>query len=280
MKSPRSSGSSPSSIPVYQVDAFSSQLFKGNPAAVCLLESWLPDPLLQAIAAENNLSETAFLLRGPENDSFELRWFTPTVEVQLCGHATLASAYVIFRKLSPQSARIGFQTRSGKLWAWTEGVALTIDLPSTPLDRLPRPNEKELSLLRQGLRLEDFEVLGKAPGLWVIQLSTAQAVRELKPDFGKLSELKDCVSVTAPGTGGTDFVSRYFAPNYGIPEDPVTGSAHCVLAPYWAARLGKTALRAQQLSPRGGSLVCRVRDARVELTGEAALYLDGVIHLP
>ncbi len=257
-------------IPIYQIDAFSDRLFAGNPAAVCPLPEPLPDQLLQAVAAENNLSETAFLLRRGED--YELRWFTPSVEVDLCGHATLASAYVVFRYLQPALEEVRFHTRSGLLKVRRRGEWLEMDFPARPA----APSQPPPGLI---------EALGLTPGeIWKARdymavYQSEDQVRELRPDLGALARVEMfAVIVTAPGRQA-DFVSRFFAPAAGVPEDPVTGSAHCTLAPYWAARLGKTTLRAQQLSRRGGELLCEVRGERVLLRGRAAAYLEGVILL-
>jgi PhzF family phenazine biosynthesis protein len=259
-------------LTLYQIDAFTDRCFGGNPAAVVPLEEWLPDAVLQAIAAENNLSETAFLRR--EGEDYVLRWFTPTVEVDLCGHATLASAYAIFRFLEPRRERVGFRTlKAGKLSVAKRGDLLAMDFPARP----PRP-----CAAPDGLA----EALGKAPEAVLAARDTlavyerAEEVAALAPDMGALARL-DCfaVIVTAPGSGGVDFVSRFFAPRQGIPEDPVTGSAHCTLVPYWAERLKKPALAARQLSRRGGDLSCELKGGRVGIAGRCALYLEGTITL-
>jgi PhzF family phenazine biosynthesis protein len=258
-------------LPIYQVDAFTSRIFGGNPAAVCPLESWLDDERLQSIAAENNLSETAFFVRS--GAGYDLRWMTPTCEVDLCGHATLASAYVIFRFLEPERSSVSFQTRSGELIVQRDGDLLTLDFPARPARRVADSPEVA-------------EALGNVPAeLWAAQdymavFGSEQEVRALKPDMARVAAL-DCFAliVTAPGTGDTDFVSRFFAPGKGIPEDPVTGRAHCTLIPYWAARLGKPKLNARQVSARGGELFCEHRGPRVSIAGRAALFLEGRIHL-
>jgi len=259
-------------LPLYQVDAFTDRRFGGNPAAVVPLETWLPDATLQAIAAENNLSETAFLLR--EGADYALRWFTPTNEVELCGHATLASAFVLFHHLEPGRERVRFRTlKAGTLTVVRRGDALAMDFPSRP----PRAAEPPAGLV---------PALGKAPEAVLLSRDVlalyprAEDVAGLAPDMTALARL-DCYAViaTAPGTGGVDFVSRFFAPRHGIPEDPVTGSAHCTLIPYWAARLGKTTLAARQLSRRGGELACALEGDRVSIAGRCALYLEGTITL-
>ncbi|PWC32722.1 PhzF family phenazine biosynthesis protein [Azospirillum sp. TSO35-2] len=259
-------------LPLYQVDAFTDRVFAGNPAAVVPLESWLPDAQLLAIAAENNLAETAFFIRA--GDGYELRWFTPTVEVDLCGHATLATAFVIATILEPGRDRIAFATRqAGVLTVTRDGDRYTLDFPSRPATPNDSPHPALLAALG-----------GPAPVAvlsgrdYLVVYESAAAVRALTPDMVALSGLDlFAVCVTAPGEDGVDFVSRMFAPAQGIPEDPVTGSTHCMLAPYWAERLGKTALTARQVSARGGDLHCALDGDRVKISGRAVLYLDGSI---
>lgn len=255
-------------LPIYQVDAFTAEVFRGNPAAVCPLPEWLPDPVMQSIAAENNLAETAFFVGG--SGRYHLRWFTPAVEVDLCGHATLASAFVLFHHLEPHLEEVRFESRSGPLFVRRDGDWLTLDFPSLPPERLEPP-----AGLAEALDTAPREVWASADYLAV--LGSEAEVRALRPDQAALSQLdRRGVIVTAPGED-CDFVSRFFAPNCGIPEDPVTGSAHCVLAPYWAERLGKTELRARQVSARGGEIRCRLEGDRVHLSGQAVLYLRGEI---
>jgi PhzF family phenazine biosynthesis protein len=258
-------------IPIYQVDAFTDRLFAGNPAAVCPLKEWLPDPTLQAIAAENNLSETAFFVG--EGEGYLLRWFTPTVEVELCGHATLASGFVVTEILQRGQASVAFHTlKAGTLTVAKDGEWLAMDFPAWP----PEPAAADPRVLA---------ALGAAPaemlsgrGSTLAVFARTEEVAALKPDFAALRGLAGGdIIATAPGRDGIDFVSRYFAPNHGIDEDPVTGSAHCVLTPYWASRLGKTRLSARQISARGGDLVCELKGARVTLSGQAKLYLEGTI---
>jgi len=257
-------------IPLYQVDAFSGRVFAGNPAAVCPLETWLSDEQMQSIARENNLSETAFFV--PEGDGYRLRWFTPGVEVDLCGHATLASAFVIFQHLAPELNSVSFQTRSGELIVTRNGDRLTMDFPSRP----PGPVEVHPQLL-PALGEEPWQVLGASDYLAVYE--SEDQVRALRPDMGKLMEVDlFAVIVTAPG-GDCDFVSRFFAPSKGVPEDPVTGRAHCTLIPYWSRRLGKKHLFARQVSARGGELWCEDRGDRVQISGQAAEFLQGTIIL-
>lgn len=258
-------------IPLYQVDAFAGRLFTGNPAAVCPLESWLPDEQLQAIAMENNLSETAFFVR--HGDRYHLRWFTPAVEVDLCGHATLGSAFVILNELAPDRDRVAFDTRSGELIVTREGDLYSMNFPARPPEECPiDPN------LIPALGAEPEKILGARDYLVVYRHE--DDVRRLKPDMQRLSLVdRFAVIVTAPGVE-LDFVSRFFAPAKGVPEDPVTGSAHCTLIPYWSKRLGKTKLHALQVSPRGGELWCEDQGDRVKISGRAVKFLEGRILLP
>lgn len=255
-------------IPIYQVDAFSGEVFRGNPAAVCPLEDWLPDPVLQAIGAENNLSETAFIRRGAQG--WDLRWFTPVVEVDLCGHATLASGYVVFEFLDPGRETVTFHSRSGPLGVSRAGDLLTLDFPVMPAEPRQGPDR-----LAQALGAQPVETLKARDMMAVFQ--SEEEVRALQPDMEALQSLA-CrgVIATAPGQE-CDFVSRFFAPGAGIPEDPVTGSAHCTLAPYWAARLGRSRLHAFQVSARGGELWCELAGDRVRISGRAVRYLEGAI---
>lgn len=257
-------------IPLYQVDAFTSKVFGGNPAAVCPLESWLPDDVMQSIAAENNLSETAFFV--PEGDGYRLRWFTPTVEVDLCGHATLATAHVLFRHLRYRGATIRFVTQSGFLEVSKAGKLLSMNFPARP----PLPVEVPKLLLR-GLRATPLAVFKSRDYMAVFPHE--EDIRNMQPDFAALIELHSLgVIVTAPGKD-VDFVSRFFAPEAGIPEDPVTGSAHSTLIPYWSQRLGKKSLHALQVSRRGGELWCEDRGERVSIAGQAVTYAVGAIRL-
>lgn len=262
-------------IPLWQVDAFAEEPFGGNPAAVCRLERWLPDATLLAIAAENALSETAFFV-GPE-DGWRLRWFTPVNEVDLCGHATLATAFVVLRRLFPKMESVTFQSQSGPLTVVRRGERLEMDFPAwTPrsFDAPPPELEGALGVLPlEALRTRD----------WLCLLPDESAVRAVRPDMGRLAALPErrSVMVTAPADPGrgVDFVSRFFAPAEGVPEDPVTGSAHCTLAPYWAGRLGKSELVAEQVSARGGRLWCRLDGARVRISGRCAPFMKGEIEL-
>lgn len=255
----------------YQVDAFSDQLFKGNPAAVCPLEDWLPDEQLQAIAMENNLSETAFFV--PKGEEYELRWFTPAVEVDLCGHATLASAHILFTELGFAAEQIVFRSRSGKLSVHREGDCYWLNFPADQLQKVPTP-----MYLRKGLQQEPIAVY-KGREDFLVVFGLEEKVLTLRPDFKKLAEAGGRgVIVTAPGTK-VDFVSRCFFPNAGVDEDPVTGSAHTTLIPYWAERTGRTEFTARQLSRRGGDLRCRLLGDRVEIGGEAVTFMKGTIFL-
>jgi PhzF family phenazine biosynthesis protein len=257
-------------IPIYQVDAFTSELFSGNPAAVCMLDEWLDDEFLQAVAAENNLSETAFLLKC--DDGFEIRWFTPLTEVALCGHATLASAFVVFNCLGwPQDAVNFHSLRSGVLSVVRNKELYEMDFPSRPPSKQNIPER-----LADALNCMPLEVLGTATDLLVI-LEHESDVRRLKPNLPLLMQIEQRgIIVSAPGDG-CDFVSRFFAPHIGIPEDPVTGSAHCILIPYWAKRLNRRRLHARQVSSRSGVLLCEDRGNRVGIAGKAVLYLEGTI---
>ena len=258
-------------IPIYQVDAFSAKTFGGNPAAVCPLPAWPDDGTLQAIAAENNLAETAYFV--PTGDGgYDIRWFTPAAEIDLCGHATLASAYVLFNRLAPGSEHVTFGSRSGPLHVDARDGRLALDFPARPATPCPAP-----AGLADALGAVPAETL-RASALLAV-FASERDVRTLAPDMGKLARVDPHgVIVTAPGVD-VDFVSRFFAPNLGIPEDPVTGSAHCTLAPYWAARLGKNSLHARQLSARGGELWCELAGDRVIIAGHAAPYLEGTIEI-
>jgi len=258
-------------LPLYQFDAFADQPLRGNPAAVVPLTQWLEDQLLQAIACENNLSETAFILGA--NGHYQLRWFTPTVEVDLCGHATLASAAAIYRFIEPDALRLVFTTRSGELLVERDGEVMQMDFPlqSSQLYLMPLP-------LAQCFGITPPEVyLG--PDLMLV-FDDAYTVRHLQPDFAALKQLPGRGVICTARGDDCDFVSRFFGPKCGIDEDPVTGSAHCQLTPYWARRLGKTQLRARQVSARGGSIECGLAGERVLLRGRAQLYLRGEIYLP
>jgi PhzF family phenazine biosynthesis protein len=257
-------------LQIYQVDAFTTDLFAGNPAAVVPLGEWIHDSLMQQIASENNLSETAFLV--PKNDAgdhWHIRWFTPAVEVPLCGHATLASAAVIRQQYSPSSWPIRLDSASGRLAVDVDGDAFILNFPAN--EALPGDMPEALP---EALGTE-FEESLTTESFYLLTLADEAAVRSLSPDFSKILSLtKDSIIVTAPGDS-VDFVSRFFGPGVGIDEDPVTGAAHCVLTPYWSKRLGKKKLMARQISQRGGELGCELRGDRVLLRGHAAFYLKG-----
>jgi len=259
-------------ITMYQVDAFSSEVFGGNPAAVCVLNEWLDDAVLQNIAAENNLAETAFIIKS--ESGYDLRWFTPAVEIDLCGHATLASAYVIFKFLEPELKYVAFQTMSGELEVTIDSEQkLSMDFPARA------PQQIEITdLHEQAFGLKPLEVW-QSRDLLVLFESETQIV-QLQPNLEKISEIKDSFAVIATAKGDeVDFVSRFFAPNAGIPEDPVTGSAHCTLVPFWADKLNKQVLNAKQLSKRGGELFCENKGDRVAMSGYASLFMKGEIYL-
>jgi PhzF family phenazine biosynthesis protein len=258
-------------IPIYQVDAFASSVFKGNPAAICVLSDWLSDKTMQNIAAENNLSETAFLVQ--KGSKYNLRWFTPKVEIDLCGHATLATAFIVFNFIDPSLSFIDFQTKSGMLSVTKSNDLLTMDFPARVANEITPP---------QNL----FKALGKsaksvllARDLLVIY-DTEADIRAIKPDMAKLMSVKEGFGVIISAKGNnSDFVSRFFGPKVGIPEDPVTGSAHCTLIPYWFEQLKKRNLHAYQLSERQGELFCEYNDTRVKMSGKAFLYMSGEIHV-
>jgi PhzF family phenazine biosynthesis protein len=258
-------------LPIYQVDAFANKVFKGNPAAVVPLESWIDAELMQKIAFENNLSETAFFVK--KDDLYEIRWFTPTYEIDLCGHATLASAFVIFNVLNLEDKLVRFHShRSGPLTVEKDGELLTLDFPSRPV----APAEAPAGL---------FDAFGKQPKEvlkgrdYFLVYENEQEILDISPDFTALLKIDaHGFIVTAKGTD-CDFVSRFFAPEVGVFEDPVTGSAHCNLIPFWAERLGKSELFAKQISARGGELFCHLVGDRVKIGGHAVLYLKGEIFL-
>lgn len=260
-------------LSIFQVDAFTDRLFGGNPAAVCPLNSWLEDELMQAIAAENNLSETAFFVPY-EDGSFNLRWFTPVKEVDLCGHATLATAHVLYQHLGYSQPSIRFYSRSGWLSVSYRDQVYTLDFPVDNISLTETP-----PALREGLGLNPLEVWQGREDLLAIVETEAQ-VAALEPDFVKLSQLDGRgVIVSAPGNQ-SDFVSRCFFPNFGINEDPVTGSAHTTLAPYWAGRLGKERMTARQISQRLGVLECYLSGDRVQISGRGVTFMAGSIFIP
>lgn len=256
-------------LKIYQVDAFTDKLFGGNPAAVCPLETWLPDSLMQNIAAENNLAETAFFVK--EGEDYHLRWFTPTAEVPLCGHATLATAHVLFDHLGYPGSEIVFQSKSGMLKVRREQDYLTLDFPTDTFEKISVP-----SFLADAFSANPVEAY-KGSLDYMLVFKNQQEIENANPDMGLIAKADSRgVIITATGLS-SDFVSRYFAPQYGIPEDPVTGSAHTLLTPYWSDKLGKKDLTAIQLSPRKGYLKCKYLGDRVDITGQAVTYLVGEI---
>ena len=258
--------------PIFQIDAFAARRFAGNPAAVMPMDGFPEDAVMQAVAAENNLAETAFLVR--EGGEYRLRWFTPLTEVPLCGHATLASAAVVMERLEPARREVVFHTASGPLTVKRAGSGYVMDFPARPSELVSAPDG-----LVEALGVEPVEVYVNAFNYMVV-VESATVVRGVAPDMAALVRMdRPGVIVTAEGDGGYDFVSRYFAPAKGVPEDPVTGAAHCMLAPFWAKRLGKTEFRALQASRRGGEMVCRVVGDRVELEGGCVFYLEGEVEI-
>ncbi len=257
---------------IFQVDAFAARRFAGNPAAVMPMEQFPPDVVMQTVAAENNLAETAFVV--PHGDDFRIRWFTPKVEVPLCGHATLASAAVIMERLEPQRRSVVFHSASGPLPVTRTDTGYVLNFPKRVMQPIAAP-----AGLADALGAEPLDVLIDSFN-YLALLRDAATIRRLTPDFGALAQLdRGGVIVTAPGDETYDCVSRYFAPKKGVPEDPVTGGAHCALTPFWTERLGKTILRAFQASARGGELVCRLVGDRVELEGACVFYLEGHVEL-
>jgi PhzF family phenazine biosynthesis protein len=258
-------------IPMYQVDAFTDQLFHGNPAAVCPLQEWLPEDRMQQIAMENNLAETAFYVR--ETERYRIRWFTPEIEVDLCGHATLAAAFVLFHFGQHSGTTIEFNSRSGLLSVARSDDLLTLNFPADTPEVAPMPDR-----LAEAIGIPPTECL-KGKSDYMLVYRTPEEIEEIRPEMNRLSNVRARgIIVTAPGRE-VDFVSRFFAPQSGVPEDPVTGSAHTTLTPYWSAKLGKKELTAMQLSRRRGWLWCRQSGDRVEISGHARAYLTGSIEI-
>ncbi len=258
--------------PIFKIDAFTTKVFMGNPAAVMPMKNFPSDATMQALAAENNLAETAFLV--PEGGDYRLRWFTPKVEVPLCGHATLASAAVVMERLEPERQQVVFHSASGPLNVTRTGAGYVMNLPARPSDpvAIPAALTEALGVTPAEVRLNAFN--------YMAVLESARALREIHPEMAKLARMdRPGVIVTAPGEDGYDFVSRYFAPAKGIPEDPATGAAHCMLTPYWARRTGKNVFRAFQASRRGGEMTCRLLGDRVELEGSCVFFLEGEAEL-
>ena len=253
---------------IYQVDAFADELFTGNPAAVCPLDNWLPENLMQRIAFENNLSETAFFVR--EDDTYHIRWFTPRIEVDLCGHATLATAHVLFNHMDVADKVIQFRSMSEMLYVKRSGDLITLDFPASGFQKADPPGD-----LVNGIGMIPLETYLSTD--YLVLLDSEEEVREAIPDFNLLNKIESRgIIITAPGRS-VDFVSRFFAPASGINEDPVTGSAHTILVPFWAEKTGKTEFIARQLSERGGTLYCKLAGKRVEISGRAITYLIGEI---
>jgi PhzF family phenazine biosynthesis protein len=256
-------------VPIFQLDAFATRRFEGNPAAVMVLPAYPDDAAMLALAGENNLAETAFLVH--DGNDWRIRWFTPRVEVPLCGHATLASAAVVMERLEPGRREVVFQSASGPLAVQRCGQGYRMDFPARPSERMARAPEG----LSEALGMAPLEVWQNEFNFLAL-LADPGAVRALAPDFRAIARFeRPGLIVTAAGEGGFDFTSRYFAPAKGVDEDPVTGGAHCMLAPFWAPRLGKQEFLARQASPRGGTVRCRLRGARVELEGACVFYLEG-----
>jgi len=255
-------------LSIYQIDAFSSCVFEGNPAAVCPLDEWLPDETMQSIAEENNLSETAFFV--PKDDGFHIRWFTPASEVDLCGHATLGSAYVLFNILGYKNEAIQFDSKSGILVVTKQDDWLTLDFPKQPPVYCETPKE-----IVEAFNKEPIECMMSEDIIAVFENEID--IESANPDFEQLKKLDSRGVIITAKSMRYDFVARFFAPKYGIPEDPVTGSAYTQLAPYWASKLGKQKFKAKQLSSRGGELYCEILGDRVLISGKATKYMEGKI---
>lgn len=260
----------PTPLTIYQVDAFTSRLFGGNPAAVCPLDNWLPDETMQKLALENNLSETAFFVK--EGEGFRLRWFTPEFEIDLCGHATLASAFILFDHLNYSSETIQFQTKSGRLLVRKKGDLIELNFPS----KMPQPCDVPEALLK-GVNFPPAKVFKSRDYFLVYDDETL--IKQIVPDFNYLNQVDSIGIIVTAASKEVDFVSRFFVPNSAIGEDPVTGSAHCNLIPYWAKELKKSTLTAKQLSAREGELLCEDKGDRVTMAGKAVLYMKGEYYL-
>lgn len=259
-------------LTLYQVDAFTSKLFSGNPAAVIPLEKWLDDDLMQQIAMENNLSETVFFVPSPKPDiDFDIRWFTPGLEINLCGHATLASAWVLFNLLDFKKTQIVFHSKSGKLEAEKRADLLVMDFPSWKPERT---DDYDLEKLQAALGPVEIVGVYKHRDL-LVELQTEEMVKNCNPDFTLIKKLGEKIIITSPGTKEVDFVSRFFAPTAGIDEDPVTGSSHSQLIPFWAEKLNKKKMFARQLSQRGGDIWCGLWGDRVSMAGQCVFYMKG-----
>ncbi len=262
-------------LKIYQIDAFAERQFQGNPAAVIPLEEWLPDAVMQSIALENNLAETAFFV--PEESGYSIRWFTPNSEVKLCGHATLASAFVLFEFLGLTQESVSFDSKSGPLSVAKSGDKLELDFPAQPPTEITPPDA-----LLKGLNLDVLHCLCLANEDYIVIVEDSARLRDITPDLQALSTLDlrgVIVSSIADDSEAFDFYARFFAPKLGVPEDPVTGSAYTQLTPYWSRRLEKTEFKARQLSPRGGDLICRLQGERVMIAGSVACYMEGLIDI-
>lgn len=262
-------------LPIYQLDAFADRQFQGNPAAVVPLDAWLADEVMQSIAMENNLAETAFFV--PTDSGFSIRWFTPTSEVDLCGHATLAAAFVLMEYRGYEGSQIKFDSRSGELAVTPVGSLLELDFPSQVPAAVAAP-----AALLEGLKLREDQCSCLAHGDYLVEVADSRSLRAIEPDFEKLEKLDlrgVIVTSAADDSEDLDFYSRFFAPKIGVPEDPVTGSAYTQLTPYWAERLGKSSLEAMQLSSRGGKVSCKLLGARVRIAGSVVPYLAGTIQI-
>jgi PhzF family phenazine biosynthesis protein len=262
-------------LTIYQADAFTNRLFHGNPAAVIPLEKWIEDDLMQKIAAENNLSETVYFVpSGQPGADFDIRWFTPEIEINLCGHATLASAFILFTCLNFKKSKVVFNSASGKLEVEKMGDVYKMDFPSWPPEKI---NEYPAGL-QQALGVSEITGVYKHRDL-LVELHNEDAVKKCTPDFTALKQIGEKVIITAPGNNEVDFVSRFFAPGAGINEDPVTGSAHSQLIPFWAEKLNKKKMFARQLSQRGGELECKLWGDRVTIAGQCVFYMKGEVVL-
>lgn len=263
-------------LPIYQVDAFTDHVFGGNPGAVVPLENWIPDDVMQNIAIENNLSETGFFVRCDDDDAqhdFHIRYFTPGNEVKFCGHVTLATGYVIMNILEPDRSELTFKSANGAMHIQKDGDFIIMDVPQWPIEKTDVPESLIDALRKTPLALYKGEY-------WMALFETQQDIESLAPDFRRLSDFNkaDAIICTAPANDAdTDFVSRFFCPRYGIDEDPVTGSAHSILASYWSQELGKNTLKAKQISKRGGDLWCDIKGDRVQIKGQGVLYMTGEI---
>lgn len=267
-------------LTLYQADAFTGKLFGGNPAAIIPLKKWLPEKLMQQIAMENNLAETAFIVPSKHKKAdFDIRWFTPEIEINLCGHATLASAFVVLEMLKTKRRKVVFNSKSGPLIVWKDQASKSgcfmahMDFPSWPPEKI---SDYPAELLAS---LGNLEIAGVYQNReFIVELPDQEAVKNCKPDFTLMKKLGKMVIITAPGKD-VDFVSRFFAPTAGIDEDPVTGSAHSQLIPFWSYKLGKTKMKAKQLSKREGMLICEQKGERVIMGGECVFYMKGRIQL-